>query len=210
MSYSPEPTHPIRINPAEPDIGIDGPILIDQPHSAQLGREFRAIEAQFAVLADIVSRALPWKAFMLILDGVGGATGGGANATLPAIADQYNIDTSVNAGAGLFRTSEGVYVFTLLVEVIGGEDVLEFFYPNFELLVSPFPDNLDITAESVRVAITDADIASGTLEISVEQLEVPPSGKGTWTPYDLRADDRLWSTGLLNLGGEAAAFGGAP
>ena len=150
-------------------------------------------------IEDTVLGAVPWKAFMMILDGAGGATGGAANTTVPTIFDEYNINEDV----GIVRTSEGVYLFTLLISILFGEPVLTDLYPSFTLLVNPFPDNLDPTAESTRVAITDTDILTGTFEISIEQLEVPASGKGTWTPYDMRASDRLWSTGLLNFSGRA-------
>ena len=189
MPYVPEPTHPVKVDENGESI----------PLSAQLNREFRAVQLGDLLLTNTVEGAVPWKAFMMILDGVGGAVGGGPNVTVPTIFDEYNIDEDV----GIIRTSEGVYVFTLLISLLREVPILTVLYPDFNLLVSPFPANLDPTAESVRVAITDTDLVTGTFEVTIEQLEVPASGKGTWTPYDMRATDRLWSTGMLNFAGRA-------
>ncbi len=187
MPYVPEPTHPVKMDGNGESVSL----------SAQLNREFRAVQAGDLIITNTVEGAVPWKAFMMILDGQGGATGGAANPTLPIIFNQYNIDED----AGINRTSEGVYVFTLLISVIRDVEVLEVLYPDFNLLIPEV--NLDPTGENTRVAITDTDTATGTFEMTVQQQETPPSGKALWEPYDLRDPDRLWATGMLNFSGRA-------
>ena len=187
MPYVPEPTHPVKIS----EEGTDE-IL-----SAQLQREFRSVQAADLLSNDTLLGAVPWKAFMMILDGQGGTTGGAANPTLPIIFDQYNINEAV----GIIRTGEGVYVFTLLIAVLFEVPVLQRLYPDFNLLIPEI--NLDITAENTRVTITDSNLITGTFEMTVQQQETPPSGKAVWAPYDLRTPDRLWATGLLNFAGRA-------
>ena len=84
MAYTPEPTHPFDETTLPP----------------QLNREFWALFANDQNFKDFVIGAIPLKAFYVILDGVGGADGGAANATLPTLqAGSYNIDREVNAGA---------------------------------------------------------------------------------------------------------------
>jgi len=187
MPYVPEPTHPVKMDTQGESREL----------SAQLNREFDALQAGDLQLQDTLEGAVPWKAFMMIIDGVGGATGGAANTTLPAIFNQYNINEAV----GIVRTSEGVYVFTLLISVLRGVEVLTVLYPDFNLLIPEV--NLDATAENTRVTITDTDLGTGTFEMTVQQQEVPPSGKAVWAPYDLRDPDRLWATGMLNFSGRA-------
>ena len=212
MAYTPEPTHPLQVN----DEGTDHNL------TAQLQREFENIRNALIQTNDILTRAVPWKAFNMILLGQGGAIGGLLNPTLPIITDSYNIDRTVNGGAGLVRTGHGVYVFTTLISVVGGVEILPILYPDFVVLIGGSNNTVDNEA-SVRILLTDADTASGTFEITVEQLVTPPSGKGEWEPYDLRdttgqtpdigetvGQDKLWASGLLSLGGEAADFGGSP
>lgn len=199
MAYTPEPTH-------------EG---YTESQSAQLDREFWALFNDLLIFKDTVVGAIPWKAFYVILDGVNGAIDGVPNATLPTLAEgSYNVDRSVNGGAGVVRTSEGVYVFTLRVPQLGGVDILPVMHPSFTINIGA-ANHIDLTAESVRVLLTDVDVPSGTLELTVQQLEVPPSGKGVWTPYDLRnvsgsTPDRLWANATLSLSGNAGDYPDTP
>ena len=199
MAYTPEPTHPFDEATLPP----------------QLNREFWALYNNDLAFKDFVTGALPIKAFYVILDGVGGADGGAANATLPTLqAGSYNIDRAINGGAGLIRTGEGVYVFTLRLGQIGGVDILPIMFPVFSFLIGSLA-HLDATAESVRIILSDFDVPSATLELSVQQLEVPPSGKGIWAPYDMRfsgtgGSDRLFAHANFSLSGNAMDYPDTP
>ena len=220
MAYTPEPTHPLRVRQSE---GLGGDeVGTDPDHTAQLQREFENIRNALNQTNDVITGALPWKAFNLILDGQGGLINGVANATLPTTLDFYNVDQTVNGGAGLVRTGEGVYVFTLLIAQIAGIDILPVLYPSFTVLLGG-TNNPDPSTEGIRVLLTDADVPSGTFEITIQQQEVPPSGKALWEPYDLRdttgqtpdtdqtvGQDRLWATGTLNLSSAAEGFSDTP
>ena len=198
MSFTPEPDHPIN-----------------EHTNAQLNREFAAIFQDFEQTKDFIIGAMPIKAFYVILDGVGGAINGVVNTTLPALfPGSYNIDREINAGAGVIRTGEGVYVFTLRFAQIGSVDILPIMFPAFQINIGA-ANHLDPIAESVRILLTDVDIPSGTIELSVQQLEVPPSGKGDWMPYDLRFvaggfADRIWASADVSLTGNAGDYGQTP
>jgi len=197
MAYTPEPTHPFDATSLPP----------------QLNREFWALFNNDAALKDYIIGAMPHKAFNVILDGVGGADGGGPNPVVPSVFDGYNLDRTYGTD-GVLRISEGLYEFRLAFAQVAGINILEVIYPTYTFSLGDLA-HIDPTAEQVRYLLVDADPVAGTLQVGVQQLEVPPSGKGVWEWYDLRdsgtgSHDRAWTMATLNLQGNAGDYPDVP